>query len=494
MEFFMINSLKGEEKSMSEVTAQSSETKEIDDVSGPIQSEKTFRHYLFYWAGQQASLLGSSMVSFAIIWWVTITTQSELILGLASFVSLGPSILAMPFGGVIADRYNRKIILIIVDSFQAVATLALILLFMTNNVTITFVFIILGLRGIAQAFHAPVSIAVTPTMVPKEKLSRMNGLNYLFSGVINIIGPVVGAALLAIPGITIGLLMWADIITFGIAIIPLALITIPSFKMSAEEQKEPLFRQVTEGLHIMRQTKGFLPMMLTAMLFNFFTTPIMSLLPLFVNKTHLGTEANYALVIGMLQTGLVLGGLIMTFIKRIKKPIVFMMSTLIYLFVCQIVLIFVPTNFNGRFWTIGSILFLFALPISVIDVVFMTSIQLIFPKEKMGRVLAVVMTISPAIRPLGYFLSGLIAEYIGIKLIFLFASIIGIITVICMWIFTSLREMGAEIDRVLSTEEQEKTDETKKIETIKQESAEHSPGEPVVKKELPIHAEQKALE
>ncbi|MHA1125742.1 MAG: hypothetical protein ACTSQX_08955 [Candidatus Heimdallarchaeota archaeon] len=81
-----------------------------------VAEKKRFKQYLFLFSGQQISMLGSSIVSFAIIWWLTITTQSEMMLGIASLVSLGPYVLVAPFSGLLADKFNRKTILIIVDA------------------------------------------------------------------------------------------------------------------------------------------------------------------------------------------------------------------------------------------------------------------------------------------------------------------------------------------------------------------------------------------
>jgi len=422
----------------------------VDEESSILESKRKFRHYLSYWTGQQASLLGSSIVSFAIIWWLTIETQSEMILGIASLVSLGPFVLIAPISGVIADRFNRKTLLIIFDALQAVVTVILSILFLTNSVSVAVIFVILGVRGIAQAFHQPVSMAVAPTMVPMDKLSRINGLSYLFSGAINIIGPVVAAALLAIPGINIGMILWVDIGTFIIALIPLIIVKIPSVEIKEEEAKQSFVEQSMDGIKTLRGIKGMLALLFGAMMINFFGTPLSALLPLFVNKIHLGNEANYALVSGMLQAALVVGGLIMSFIRGLKKPVLFMIVSVIFMYICQGVLAFIPTNINSRFWIMGSILFVYALPIAVIDVVLITSIQLLIPKEKLGRVMAVAMAISPAIRSLGLFLSGVIAEFIGIQLIFIISSAIGIVVILLIYLFTSMKLVDKEIYRVMN--------------------------------------------
>ncbi|HUU77333.1 MAG TPA: MFS transporter [candidate division Zixibacteria bacterium] len=432
-----------------------------------IEGKSKFKQYLFYFSGQQASLLGSSIVSFAIIWWLTITTQSELMLGIASLVSLGPYIIAAPISGVLADKYNRKTLLITFDALQAMVTVILSILFLTDNISVAIIFVILGVRGTAQAFHQPVSMAVAPTMVPNDKLSRINGLSYLFSGVVNIIGPVVGAALLAIPGINIGMILWIDVGTFAIAMIPLIFIKIPSVtkKEKEEQEKQSFITQVLDGLNALRGTKGMLALLFGAMLINFFNTPLMALLSLFVNKTHMGNEADYALIVGMFQAAIVVGGLIMSFLRGMKRPVLFMIISVIFMYACQAALAFIPTDFGGRFWAIGSILFLFALPVSVVDVMFITSIQLLVPKEKMGRAIAAIMAIAPAIRPLGQFLSGLIAEFIGISLIFIIASGVGTIVIVILWFATPMKALDKEIARVMKEANGKDKEKIKEIET-----------------------------
>ncbi|NHJ47911.1 MAG: MFS transporter, partial [Asgard group archaeon] len=356
------------------------------DVSKVIDdSKRRFRHFLYFFSGQQVSLLGSSVVSFALIWWLTVTTQSELMLGLASLVSLGPFILAAPFSGLLADRFNRKRLLIIVDSIQALITVTLSILFITNHTSIPIIFVVLGLRGTAQAFHVPVSASIAPTMVPQKHLSRINGISYLFSGLVNIIGPVVGAALLAIPGVNIGNVLWIDVITFGIALVPLLFIKIPSVVDKTKGKKQESFiLKITDGFSVLKETKGMVALIFGGMLLNFFMSPLTGLLSLFINKIHLGNETNFAIVVGMLQAGIVIGGLLMSIFKGFKKPILFFLGALVIQAFLQIGLTLIPTTINGRFWIMGSILFLYAIPFAVIDVSFITTIQLLIPKEKLG--------------------------------------------------------------------------------------------------------------
>lgn len=429
----------------------------IDDSKG------RFKHFLFFFSGQQISLLGSAIVSFAIIWWLTVTTQSEMMLGIASLVSLGPYIFVAPFSGVIADRFNKKVLLIIIDAFQASATVILAILFLTNNISIAVIIVMLGVRGVAQAFHQPVSMSVTPIMVPKKHFSRINGIGYLVGGIINIVGPAVGAALLAIPGINIGMILWVDVVTFAIALITLLAINIPTVTTEEEEEtkvKEPFVAQFTDGFRALKSIKGMVALIFAAMVFNFFMSPLFGLLPLFVNKIHGGTEVEYAIVVGMLQAAIVIGGLVMSFFKGFKKPIFFFLISAIVQAVFQIALTFIPTNFNGRFWTIGALLFVYVLPISIIDISFMTSIQLLIPKEKFGRVIGTIMAITPAIRPLGQFLSGVIAEFVGINWVLIISGILAAASILSFYIFSPIRQLDRTIKGIMESIE-EKPEEIK---------------------------------
>ncbi len=438
---------------MAESNIQLSGTENVSkEVSEIIDdSKRRFRHFLYFFSGQQASLLGSSIVSFAIIWWLTITTQSELMLGIASLVSLGPYVLVAPISGVLADRFSRKKLLIITDAFQAVVTVTLSILFLTNHNSIAAVLVILGIRGTAQAFHAPISMSIAPTMVPQKHLSRINGLSYLFGGLIYIIGPIIGASLLAIPGINIGMILWADVITFVIALIPLLIITIPSVvKQVTEEVQQSFVAQFMEGYNALKGTKGMLALLFGAMAINFLMSPLLGLLPLFVNKIHGGTEVSYAIVVSMLQAAIVVGGLIMSLIKGSNKPIMFLLFSLTFQVFCQIALTFIPSNFNGRFWTIGAVLFLYALPFAIIDVSFITSIQVLVPKEKLGRVIATIMAISPAMRPLGQFLSGVIAEFVGINAVLIASGILTAVVFGLIYLFTPLRQLDSVIQKVMA--------------------------------------------
>ena len=442
----------------------------ISDDQAEIEREekKRFRHFLFFFSGQQISILGSSIVSFVLIWWITEITQSELMLGLASLCSLGPYLLVAPFSGVIADKANRKLLLLIVDAIQAIFTVILTIIFMIyydpnstdNNIPclIGRIFVTLGLRGAMQAFHSPTVGAMIPTMVPEKHLSRMNGLGYLINGIIQVGGPAIGALLLGALGVS--LTMWIDIITFSIAVIPLIFIKIPSISKEARKNRPPFFTEFKEGIATMKDIKGLFALIFIATLINFFFSPIGTLLPIFVNKVHGGNENNYALVVGLLQAGMIVGGLFMTFFKGFKNKIRASITCVGIMFIGQSMLILVPSTMVGRFWLLGSILFITMVTNPAANVSLSTSLQVIVPKDKMGRVSSVLSFMAMAITPLGNFLSGLIGEFVPLGILFLSASIIGLLLMISIYTLSPAKNLDKEIKAKIAEINGRKLEET----------------------------------
>ncbi|MFW9896468.1 MAG: MFS transporter, partial [Candidatus Thorarchaeota archaeon] len=131
-----------------------------------IVDNSTLKGYLYFWGGQLTSLLGSSIVQFVIIVWITVETGSLIILSWANFFLMFPRIFFIPIAGVLADKFDRKKIILVSDSTQAFLTVVLIGFFLIDFVNIGIIFSFISLRTVCQSFHSPAAIAITPSMVP----------------------------------------------------------------------------------------------------------------------------------------------------------------------------------------------------------------------------------------------------------------------------------------------------------------------------------------
>ena len=394
----------------------------------------TFRSYLFFWSGQLVSLLGSSIAQFVIIWWITVETGSALYLSLASLLGLAPMILLSPFAGVLADRMSRKTLIFTADFLQALATIALILLFTLSNIQIWQVLAILTLRGILQAFHSPTVSAIIPSMVPRDKLSRINGLNYLFSGTVALIGPVAAAVLLGFW--KIGQILWIDALTFIAALIPLLIITIPSVK---KKQEQSSFKtELIQGLAFIKNARGLLPLLILATALNFLLTPLSTLLPYYVKFDHLGEAPDLAFVIAFLQGGIIAGGLLMSVTKGFKNKMTAVVASIYVIFAGYALIALTPT---GLFWFMATSALILAICLPIANVSTQTIIQTAVPLEMQGRVNSVTMALASAAQPFGMILAGTIVEFTKTANLFLACATTGILILTLSWLFTDIKHV-----------------------------------------------------
>jgi DHA3 family macrolide efflux protein-like MFS transporter len=403
----------------------------MEDVieNGELANSTTFKRYILVWSGQLFSIMGSSIVNFAITWWVTVLTGSATLLSIAIFMYMLPMAFLTPIAGVLADRWSRKKIVMFADSFQALTTLWLIVLFSLGLAIPLVVMLITGLRGIFQAFHIPTVNAITPTMVPKDKLSRMNGFGYLFSSLINIVGPLLGAFLYGI--LPIAIILWIDIITWLIAMVPLVLTKIPRVKRSKiEEKKNSFFFEFKTGLKTIKLIPGLLTLLSLSMLLNFLLMPFNVLLPYYIGIIHEGSELNFALVMVFFQVGMVLGALLTSLKKEWKHKIFTYFGSLVLVTGILSVYTFAP---KGFFLVMGIANFVIGFSLPIGNTIYMTIIQTTVPHDKMGRVTSIDHSISSLIAPFGALIAGPLADIIGARIVFLLCAIIGVVATSYTW-------------------------------------------------------------
>ena len=396
-----------------------------------LANNQTFRRYIFLWSAQLFSVMGSAVVNFAITWWITVLTGSATLLSIGIFIYILPMAFLAPVAGVLADRWSRKKIVAIADSLQALSTVWIIVLFIFGAADPIVVMLITGLRGIFQAFHVPTINAITPTMVPKDKLSRMNGFNYLFSSLISIVGPVLGALLYEVFQGDISLILWIDVITFIIALIPLLITKIPVVERTPIEEKKGSFLfEFKTGIKTIRLIPGLLTLLLLSMLLNFLLMPFNVLLPIYVKVLHEGSAADFAFVMVFFQIGMVLGALLTSIKKEWKRKVFTYFGGLLVICVMLSGYTFAPKGWF-LFLAIGNFVVGFLLPIG--NTIYMTIIQTTVPNDKMGRVISIDHSISSLIAPIGALISGPLADAIGARIVFFLSSIIGVLATSYTW-------------------------------------------------------------
>ena len=264
------------------------------------------------WTGQALSLVGSALVQFALIWWLTETTGSATTLAAAAAVGHLPVIFLGPFAGTLVDRWPRKWVLIISDGLIALATALLALLFWLGIAQPWHVFVILFVRSLGDCFQNPAMLSTTPLMVPRDQLTRVAGMNSTLQGAIRFVAPPLGALLLTLVGVQ-GVLP-LDILTAIGAIAPLLVVPVPQppAKAAAGKGPRPVLLGLGEGVRYVWNWPGLRLLVVTSALFAFGFQPLLSFLPLLVTE-HFGGGA---LELGWLQSaagiGAIAGGVLLS--------------------------------------------------------------------------------------------------------------------------------------------------------------------------------------
>lgn len=197
-----------------------------------LKKEHWQKTFIIIYSGQALSLVGSAAVQFAIIWWLTVQTESAITLALASIVSCLPNMLIGPFAGVWIDRCNRRTVMIAADGLIALSSVILGIAFLSgNSPSVWFMYLILFIRGLGNTFHTPAMQAAIPLFVPVEILTKAGGWGNLVVSVSTMAGPALGAVLMSI--FPMAAVMLVDIIGAAFAILCLLTISIPDIPRSA---------------------------------------------------------------------------------------------------------------------------------------------------------------------------------------------------------------------------------------------------------------------
>ena len=270
------------------------------------------RNFQLFFAGQFISLTGTWMQSVAQSWLVYRLTGSVVLLGMIGFASQIPVFLIAPFGGAVADRYNRRRILVTTQSIAMTLAFILAALTLTGNIQIWHLFVIAAGFGIANAFDIPTRQAFAVDMVGKEDLINAIALNSsMFNGA-RIVGPAIAGILVAAVGEG-----WCF---FGNAVSYIAVITGPA------DDEDPAhltprtgstFSHIAEGFGYVYQTKPVRALLLLLGLVSLFGMPYAVLMPIFADKYLNGSSSTLGFLMGASGLGALIAALTLASRKQV---------------------------------------------------------------------------------------------------------------------------------------------------------------------------------
>lgn len=378
-----------------------------------INSSNWKKVFFPIWIGQLFSLTGSGLVQFALVWWLTRTTGSAVVLATATFVALLPEVFIGPFAGALVDRWNRRLTMIFADSAIALATIFLAVLFWTGVVQPWHVFGILFLRAVGGVFHWPAMQASTAMIVPDEHLGRISGMNQTVRGILNIFTPALGALLMGL--LPLYWVLSVDVITAAIAVLPLLFVLIPQpERADAAEVVTPrvLWRDVRAGFSYVASWPGLLMLVLMATLINFVLAPTNTLIPLLVTQHFNGGVWHLGVLESVGGGGVVLGGLVLSVWGGFHKRMLTVMLGVAGIGAgCLLVGIAPASAFTLAL--VGMAISGFMSPIcnGTLNAIMMAKVA----KNMQGRVFTLTGAMSSAMIPLSMVIVAPVAQWLGLQ-------------------------------------------------------------------------------
>nr|HMQ55189.1 MFS transporter [Anaerolineae bacterium] len=369
------------------------------------------------WGGQALSILGSQLVQFALIWHLTVTTGSATVLATASLVGMLPGVILGPLVGTLVDRWNRRQIMLLADSLIALATLGLAILFALDAVLIWHIYAVMFIRSLAGGFHGNAMTTSTSLMVPVEQLTRIQGINQILNGGLNVVAAPLGALLLEV--LPLQGILAIDIVTALLAILPLCFIQIPQPErlerratQAQGETEATVWQDFQAGCRYMLGWPGLLIIGLMTVGINFTIIPAFSLLPLLVKDYFGGSAIQLGWIESAMGVGIIGGGALLGVWGGFERKILTSMLGLIGLGAGTLILALAPA------WAlplaIGG-----ALLVGVMNSLtmgpFLAVIQSTVEPDMQARIFSLMSSIGGGMAPIGLMIAGPVADRVGLQ-------------------------------------------------------------------------------
>jgi MFS family permease len=366
------------------------------------------RDFFILWSSQAVSSLGTAMTSYALIVWVYNQKSTASSITLLSICSLVPSILFSFVAGTLADRWDKKRIMLLADSIAALGTITVLVLYLANNLQIWHLYIINFLLSFMNAFQSPASYVATTLLVPKKHYVRVSGLQAFSNSIVTILAPALGSAILAFGGLRTVLIV--DLAAFAIAFtILLVYIKIPKIRTTTEEVKESFLKSCAAGINFLREHSALLRIILFFAFINFIAKMgSYGILPALILGRTDGNQISLGIVEAAVGIGMLLGSIAVTLMKPAKSRIK------VIFFTCGISFFF--GDFLISFQRILPLWAFFAfagnVPLPFLGANLTAIMRTKVPLEMQGRVFSARDTIQYSTIPIGLLLGGVLADHV----------------------------------------------------------------------------------
>jgi DHA3 family macrolide efflux protein-like MFS transporter len=340
------------------------------------------------------------------MWHITATTGSALYLALAGIAALAPTGLLSPVGGLAADRFDRKRLMIAADATVGGLSLAIAGIAALAEAPIALLLVFLAARGAAQAFHSPALTAALPTLAPQSQLVRLNSLSQTLVALAGIVGPVFGILLYQMIGFA-GVLA-TDAAGAAVAVLTMARAQVP--RLAARARPSPL-ADFAEGLRVFAADRSLGALIAFCAAVMLVAMPAGSLFPLMVYQVFEGGGYQASLVEAVWSIGFLVGSAVLVVWNGGRRPIWIALGATAALGAAQGACGFLRP---GQFALFASLAGLMAVAIGLFTAPLMSAMQKRVAPEALGRVTGLFQTVITLATPVGLVFAGFAAERLGL--------------------------------------------------------------------------------
>lgn len=368
-------------------------------------SVRELRTFLILWTTQSFSELGSAMTNFALVIWSYQQQGSALTTSLLAICSYAPYVLLSIFAGALSDRWNKKLTMLVSDSFAALCSVSVLVLLTTGHLQIWHLYVINTLNGLMNTVQQPASDVATSLLAPKKHYQKVGGLRSFSNSLVTILTPVLATALLSFTSLQVVLLF--DLFTFFVAFAALLFfIRIPQVIKKSDTGSESVMESAKSGLHYLKSNRGILDLILLLAVINFTASIFNAALPAMMLSRAGGGEMALGMVNTVTGIATLLGSVLATGFPAPKSRVRVILNSLLFSMSTE--------NFILAFgrstpvWCFGAVLGWIFIPImnANMDVLFRNKI----PIEMQGRVYSARNTLQFFTIPLGYLCGGVLVD------------------------------------------------------------------------------------
>ena len=369
----------------------------------------TYRDFRILWLGSFASTIGTWTQKVAQSWLVLDLTQSSFYLGLDDFLAQLPILLFTVVGGVIADRHDRRRLLMGSQYIQMASAFTLALLVWTGKVRIEYVLALSFVTGMGQAFGGPAYQSLVPSLVSKDHLPSAIALNSIQFNLSRILGALFAGVIIA----ALGIALCFALNGMSYAIVVVALLSLSVRHLPPTERKS-IAEEMRGGFRYVRSEPALMTLTAIAFVTTFFGLPLITLLPVFARDIFAGDIGLFSRMMVFVGAGSVLGGLIVA--ARGRFPHMAMTLLLIEVVFGALIVAFALSR---TLWLSELVLFLAGMAMMIVTATATSLVQLIVPDHLRGRVVSIFMVAFRGGMPLGALVSGYAASVAGVPTVVL---------------------------------------------------------------------------